>query len=456
MTTMIRAPATALLAAASLALLAGCHGISSAPERNARARVAAVGRDLAPGPGQLPVLGPESQPNDYVRFALLKHPAVFAAFSEWRAAVESIAPAGALPDPQITFQADIAGALTSLMPGLMFDLMAPGKRAAMAREATAGSEVAYREYAGTVVRTAAEVRKAWIELAFAGEATRIRGESLAALSQSGEIAAAEYSTGQGMTTLEGQIRTAGEVDRLRSEIATLADRVHAAQAQFKSALGLAPSEPDPYWPRFPLAATALLPENELWQRVQAVNPELARMRAMVEMAVAGEAVARQNRVPDFTAGLMTDVKQAPWMWRPTATVTLPVWRDKLAGQIAAARARREAAAANVDAERLAMAAELARMLYMVCEADRMIAFIDATALPNINRTADSAEAAVQSGMSGAAMIPEARFMAANMRLERLNALRDRELAVTGLLQMTAETATGAGSLLPETASTNNS
>jgi outer membrane protein TolC len=172
---------------------------------------------------------------------------------------------------------------------------------------------------------------------------------------------------------------------------------------------------------------------------------------MVEMAVADEEVARQSRVPDFSAGLMADVRQTPWLWRPTATVTLPVWRGKIAGQIAAARARREASAANVDAERLTMAAELARVLYMVREADRMITFIDATALPNIERTVASAEAAIQSGMGGTGMIPEARLMAATRRIERLNALRERELAVTGLLLMTTEIATGAGSLLPETA-----
>jgi len=101
---------------------------------------------------------------------MLKHPSVFAAYSEWRASVESIAAARSLPDPQITFQADIAGTLMSLMPGVMFDLMAPEKRATMAREATAGSEVAYREYVAAVVRTAAGVRNAWIELAFVEEA----------------------------------------------------------------------------------------------------------------------------------------------------------------------------------------------------------------------------------------------------------------------------------------------
>jgi outer membrane protein TolC len=448
---MIRSTTHATLAAGCLVLLAGCNTMPAAAERTVRDHLAAVGHELPPGRGQLPLLGAESQPSDYVRFALLKHPAVFAAYSEWRAAVESIAPARALPDPQITFQADIAGTVTSLMPGVMFDLTVPGKRAALAREAAAGSEVAYREYVGTVVRTAAEVRKAWIELAFLEGMIPLREASLTAIGQSADIAAAEYSTGRGVTTLEGQIQTAGEAARIHSELATLADRLHAARVQFKSALGLEPADPNPFWPRFPLTPTVLLSEEELWRRVQASNPDLAKMRAMVEMAVAGEAVARQGRIPDFTAGLMADVKQAPWMWRPTATVTLPVWRGKIAGQIAAAQARREAAAANVDAERLSMAAELARMLYMVREADRMIVYIDATALPNIDRTVASAEAAIQSGMGAPGMIPEARLMAANMRIERLSALREREQAVAELLLMTAEVATGAGSLLPETA-----
>ena len=101
---MIRSTTIATLAAGGLAFLAGCQTVPPAPERTVRDHLAAVGRELPPARGQLPLLGAESQPSDYVRFALLKHPAVFAAYSEWRAAVESIAPARALPDPQITFR----------------------------------------------------------------------------------------------------------------------------------------------------------------------------------------------------------------------------------------------------------------------------------------------------------------------------------------------------------------
>ncbi len=45
---------------------------------------------------------------------------------------------------------------------------------------------------------------------------------------------------------------------------------------------------------------------------------------------------RKNAMsPDFTLGLMTDVKADPLMFRPTASVSLPVWREKIAATIAA-------------------------------------------------------------------------------------------------------------------------
>jgi outer membrane protein TolC len=171
--------------------------------------------------------------------------------------------------------------------------------------------------------------------------------------------------------------------------------------------------------------------------VLVANADLAQMRAMVEMATAGIEVARKAGTPDFAVGVMADLKADPLMVRPTASVTLPIWREKIASNIAAATARRDASAARVTAEQISMAAEFAQMLYMVRESDRMIAFIDQTALPGFDRTIASVEASYQAGMGSPAMILETKLMALTMRLERLAALRDRELAVTDLSLMTA-------------------
>ena len=373
-----------------------------------------------------------------MRFALLHHPAVAAARHDWEAAQHSIAPAKSLPDPQLTFQADITSMVMSLMPGVMFDIMNPGKRAAMGREAEAALAVARAQYSGTLVSVASEARRALIELAYLDAAFALSTASADTAEQSELLAASAYAAGRGMdASLAAQIQAADTAERFRSEAAQLLDRRTAARARLKSALGLPHEAADPPWPTGTLTASALPTAAELWQRVQTSNPDLARMRAMVEMAVAGTAVARRGGSPDFSVGLMADVRAAPWMWRPSATMTLPIWRTKIRETIAIAEARREAAAARVSVEQLDMAAALARMRAMVDEADRMIDYLDRSALPAIAQQRRAAESGYRTGAGSAAMILEAAAMELAMQSERLAALRERELAVIDLLAMTA-------------------
>lgn len=437
------------LALTLVATLAGCTLAPSTAEKTAREQVAQLGSALRPSAQKpvLPELRTDSPVGEFVRFAVLNHPQVEAAYHDWSASVSAIAPTRALPDPKLTFEADIADMLMTLMPGLMFDFMTPGKRVAMAREMTESSNVAYRTYVAAVLRTASEARKAWVDLAFIEETIRLLEESVGALERSLEVATSDYTTSRGMGTLADQVRVTNDIAKVRTNLATYADRRAAVRTRFKSTLGLAPRDRDPAWPQASLAPMALPSEDELWRRTLAANPELGRMQAMVEMATASIDVARKARTPEFMIGGMADLKADPLMLRPTASVTLPIWREKIAANIAAAEARRDASVARVTTELLNLAAELAQMLYMVREADRMIAYIDDTALPNFDRMIATIEAGYQSGMTSPGMIPETQLMALTMRIERVAALREREIAVTELLLLTADIAPAGAPLI---------
>jgi cobalt-zinc-cadmium efflux system outer membrane protein len=432
--------------------LAGCTLAPSPEEKQARSRLSQIGETLHPARPRsvMPELRADSPLAEYVRFAVLNHPQVEAAYQDWRASVSAIAPTRALPDPQLTFQADITDTLMTLMPGIMFEYMTPGKRSAMGREATASSNIAYRTYIAAVLSVAADARNAWIELAYIDEAVRLRESSVGTLEQSLEIADTDYVTGRGMGTLANQVRVTNDIAKVRVDLANLADRRNAVHHRLKSALGLAPAGPDPVWPRGLLAATVLPGEDELWAHALAANPELGRMRAMVEMAIASIEVAKKARTPDFSVGAMADLKANPLMVRPTASVTLPIWREKIAASISAAEARSDASAARVTAEQLTLAAQLAQMLYMVREADRMIAYIDETALPNFDRAIATIGAGYQSGITSPSMIPETQLMALSMRLERATTLRSREEAVTDVMLLTADVAPAGAPLLSDT------
>ena len=382
-------------------------------------------------------------------FAVLNSPSVIAAYYDWRASVEDIVPARSRPDPQFIFQADITHTLSSFMPGLMFDFMGSGKREAMGHEASATSNVARRAYFSAVLNAAGDARKAWIDLAYVDEAIRLTEMSVGSLDASLALGDTDYSTGRGMGSLADHVRVANQIAQTRHELDSLADQRASFRARLKSAMGLAPADPDPVWPTGALHPTALLSAEVLWRRASEASPELNRMRTTVEMAVAGVEAARKTGHPDFTLGAMVDLRTNPTLFRPLATLNLPVWREKIAAIVAAAEARRDASAARLSAEQIGLAAELAQMLFMVRESDRMIAHIDHDGLPGFSSAIAMAEAAYQSGAAAPGVIPESQLMALAMRLERLGALRDRERAVTDLMVLTADAAP-VGSPLPAT------
>ncbi|MBI3885378.1 MAG: TolC family protein [Opitutae bacterium] len=427
------------LTACALPWLAGCTAVSPA-EQSARARVQAVGAQLRPDDQTppLPELRPDAPLPVFLRFALLNHPQVEAAYFDWRAAVAAIAPARALPDPKLTFEADITNMLMTLMPGLMFDFMAAGKRDAMAREFAAASEVAHRRYVTTVLQTAAAVKISWADLTALEETLRLRRAALVTLGQAREFAHAAHLTAHAMGTLDALAKLENDAGRVRLEIANLEDQRGVFRAAFKSALGLARTVPDPAWPAQFTPSPALgLTDDAFWTAASAANPRLGEMRAMVEMAVAQIAVAEKIRTPDFALGGMVDLKADPLMWRPQATLTLPIWREKIAATIRAAHDRRAAAGARFRAEELMVAADLARMTFMVREADRMVAYLDTVAGPSLRRSRATVEAAYQTGMSGFAMIPETQLMILAMQTERVAALREREKTLAELSLLVA-------------------
>ena len=417
----------------------GCTIAPSAAENTASERVAEVGAAIQPA--ERPALpSTHSGLAEHIRFAALNHPRVAVAYHEWHAAVAEIAPARALPDPKLTFEADIMDSLRTLMPGLMVDIMTPGKRSAMATERTAASVVARRAFLLEVTRVAAAVQREWVELAYANEAIRLHHAAVSALERMHAVADADYATGGMMASLSTQVDLQDRIAEHYAQHEAAGDRLVSARARFKSSLGLLPSDVDPAWPDAVLTATEVPSEAELWRRILASNPGLARMRAMVEMTVAGVEVANKSRTPDYSLGLMADLKASPVMFRPTASVSLPIWREKIAATIDAADARREGAEAGVFSMQLELAAELAQMLYMVRESDRMLAYIDGTALPSVGRMGELAAAGYQSGAGGASMVAEAELRKQLVHLQRLEVLRQREIAASDLLSLTSDVA----------------
>jgi cobalt-zinc-cadmium efflux system outer membrane protein len=425
--------ATTLAAALAIGfVLTGCKGVATSEERFARndaKMVGAVYRANGQRP-QLPTLTAESDLKEFLRFAMLNHPQIEAAYYDWMASVERITVERSLPDPKLTFEMYIMDAITSLMPGLMMDIPGPGKLGARATVASAESHAKYFQFESSVLQTAFAVKKAYYPLHFLTEKIRVNRQTLALLADLEKLARSQNEVGK--ATLQDVLRAQIEQERLRNDIANLEDSRRLLMAQFKAALGLSAAEPDPPLPNKFESTMLNLSDQELFSTALAHNPRLKEMEAEVRLAEAGIQLARKDKVPDFSAGFKADVKASPVIWNPQFSMTLPIWRDKLAAELAAAQAGKRAAEARLTAEQIALAVDFAEKTYLVREAGRELSLLQERLLPRARQSLAVARGAYRSGQVDFLNVIDAERMLLGFQLDDVAAHTQQEVALAGL------------------------
>jgi outer membrane protein TolC len=411
---------------------AGCRGVPTAGERAARHNLAAVAgalRPEAPRAGLLPVLAPEAGMSNFLAYALLNSPAVESAYDDWAASVERITVERSLPDPKFTFQAYIQDSLTSLMPGLMQELPGPGKLGAAAGVAEAEGRARYFAFETAVLQAAFDFKQAYFNLYFLDERLRLSRQTLGLLAGLETAAGARNTVGR--ATLQDVYRAQIERDRLANTITNLADSRQSLFAQYKAALGLTPDEPDP-----PVLATfdsTPLEWNgdKLLVVALARNPQLKAAEAEVRLAEATVAQARKSAVPDFSAGVQAEVYTPPFYW-PQAGVTLPIWRDKIAAQIAGAEAGRRGAQARLTAEKIKVAVDFAARAYDYRESTRNLTLLEGRLIPKAGQALAIARAAYLSGDVDFLNLMDAHRAWLDFQLEDVQERARREIALAEL------------------------
>ncbi len=430
------------------AMLAGCAGTPTATERQARSDIESVRSVYRPGDAKptLPTLTAQSPLADYLRYSMLNNPRVEASYYAWAASVERITPARSLPDPRLTFEADIADILEAVMPGLMLDLPGPGKLRAAGDVAAAESRVGYFGFESEVLAAAYATKSAYIRLHFLNDTIRVQREAFALL---GDVESqAQQQVGAGRGTIQDVLRAQIERDQLSNQIANLEDSRGVLEAEFRAALGHAPGELSVPIPSTFEVGTPPSSADAVLAIASARNPVLRQMEADVRRGEAMLDLARTSRVPDFTVGIEADVKANPIMWRPTASMTLPIWRDKIAAEIAAAQAEKQSAEARLSAEQIAIAAELASMLYMYRESGRNATLFGSTLLPKAQQSLDAARSGYASGRSSFLDVIDAQRRLLEFELAAIEARTQQELSIASISLVIAGAAPEGAPVLP--------
>jgi cobalt-zinc-cadmium efflux system outer membrane protein len=304
------------------------------------------------------------------------------------------------------------------------------------RAAAAASEGKYFTFESAVLQSAFALKTAYYKLGLLDEQVRLKRATLVLLENQERVVRAQNAAGA--ATLADSLRVQGELDRARNDLASLEDSRRPLLENFKAALGLTSQQPAPPVPTHFEFAAENLNEDELLRSAFARNPQLAAMAAEVRTAEAGIAVAYKERVPDFNAGLMAEVYKPPFYW-PQVGMTLPVWRDKLAAEIAQAKANELAAQARWQSAQIELAVNFAQKSFAYRETGRNLALIENKLLPQAQQSLDVIRAGYRTGdVNFSSVISAERFLldlqlgVAEARTQRAIALADLSLMVAGV------------------------
>jgi outer membrane protein, heavy metal efflux system len=418
-----------------LVLLAGCRGTSTPGEKEARRQVQAVAGSYRPNgrKPELPTLTAQSGLSNFLAYALLNQPQVEAAYFDWLASVEGITVARSLPDPQLTFQMDIQQVVTSLMPGLMMSFPGMGKLRAAAGVASAESQARYFAFQTASLQSAYAVERAYYQLYFLEEKLRVNRDNLSLLADLARLAQAQNEVGK--ATLQDVLRAQIEQSRVETEIANLEDSRSTLLAQFKAALGLRATDTAPPVPqRFESAPLELTSDRAL-DAALAHNTRLKGMEAEVRAGEASLTLAQKAKMPDASLGLMADAKMSPVVYRPWGTVSLPIWRDKLAAEIAQVQANKRAGEARLSAEQIALAVAVAEKAFVYREAGRNLELLQKLLLPKQRQSVEVARSGYIAGQTDFFNLADAEQTLLRFGLGEVEARTQRELALAELSLM---------------------
>lgn len=427
------AKALGLLLAAALIFLAGCTGIATKDETAAREDFRVVTARYRPQEAKppLPALTPESGLGDLLRYALLNNPRVEAAYHAWAASVEEITTARSLPDPMLNFGLEISRGVAAFTPTLMSDpgenWPGPGKLPLKAEAAYADSLRRRALFEDEMLSAALAVKRAWYQMWVLGEQIRWTGDTLTLVNEIEALARSRLAAGQ--VTQQDVLRAQMERDQLRTRLANLEDGRSTVLARLRAALGLPPSAPLPAltWKLEP--APADWTEESLLEIAFTRNPRLKAMQGEVRQAVALMALARKTTVPDYSWGIGVNTVPSPAAIMPSFGISLPLWRDKVAAEIARGGAGVGEARARLSAEELDLAVRFAEAAYAWREADRNVTLYGERLAPKARASVEAARAGYAAGLTPFIDLLDAERTLLEYRLNHASAAGQRETAL---------------------------
>ena len=414
-------------------ILAGC---ASRREIRAFDELRAEERRVYTAP-ELPVLDESSGLGDYLVYAALNNAGLEAAFNRWKAELEKVPQARALPDPMFSYTHFIrtietrTGALTNWF---RLSQKFPWFSKLLLRRDVAleAAKAAQRRYEDTRLKLFYTVKDAYYEYYYWGRAVQVLRENVQLVGYLESVAREAFKTGG--ATHADVIRAQVELGELEDRLRSLRDLRQPIVARLNAALHRFTSAPLPT-PKAILEEKVSVNDEELFELLKHNSPELQALKAEAAREKTSIDLAKKDYFPDITIqGEVIDVGEAE---RPrpsdsgqdpvavTVMVNVPIWFSKYRAGVREAKARYAAALNKQNHRENDLLAELQMALYNFRDAGRKISLFRDTLLPKARQSLKVSQQAFEAGKADFLDLIDAERKLLEFELFYERALADR-------------------------------
>jgi cobalt-zinc-cadmium efflux system outer membrane protein len=386
----------------------------------------------------------------YVRAALGANPAVQAGLQAYRAALERVHMASALPDPMLSFGQALEAVQTRVGPQLNTVTLTQAfpwfgtldLRGKVAVQEAAAAHETYRARQREVI---AQVKRAFYNLGYVDSALAIAREEQLLLGHYEELAQARYASGQGLQ--QAVIKIQAEITRVANRVDTLQQQRETLAARLNTLMNRSPAQ------TIPVVATPSVPRevpldvNRLEAVGDAARPEIKAADALVGRDERAVELAKKNFWPDFTVGMnfvnVGSRTDAAGIAQPppdngenalsiTFGFTLPIWRGKYRADLRRASDELSAARLHRSDAHNEMAFAVRDQVVRVQTLGEQLRLVTDVLLPQTDEALRSTEAAYETGQVGMLDLLDSERSRLDVRLIRARDVADYLVALADL------------------------
>ena len=367
---------------------------------------------------------------------------------EAQAALERVAPAGALMDPKFRVEwMDVTkggSQAPTLWPGdvgstkytLMQDLPWFGKRDLKKNIAQQDAQAAQGKALSTWAELAAKVKITYAQRYFLHHTQQLSQELLALTDRLAAVAQVRYAGGLAMQ--QDAIRAQVEQTTMQTELVALAGEARQADARLNALLDRPANAPLAE----PLSLRPIPVQMEpeaLMARVRQSNPQLFAEQARIHSAELSRELAQKNRYPDFTLAVSpTQMQSGISEWGVMLEVNIPLQQGTRRAQEREAQAMLEAAQKRREAVTNQLWSDVSENLIGLDVAQRTEQLAKNSLLPQAELTFQSALASYENGKLDFATLLEAQRQVRQAKQSQLKAQLDAQMRLAEIEKLLGE------------------